>query len=248
VYWAQSGLITWVTISSALVQMFIDTVKVSRTCLQEKEEQPECNNTTNKIFPWWLIALCRLAFAIIQNAIVAIVISYDKYDTMPCPLWCGEKICQGQFGITLGFWLLLILSKASIEDLGCRTKKNIEIAVKIFSMLVEIAADVLVIFWPILQCQSEPKKYNSWEIYIVSIPIAGGFLFTQILLRYFSKSLRAFYVSIIFLISLVGAYLVATQAPLLPIFGRDIGIISGVAALLIPVMKIFETCQNIYLD
>jgi hypothetical protein len=248
-YWAQSGIITWVTIFFTLFQMFTITFKAcKKSCCQRNEH----DKTTCKLnfLPWWMTTISKLALAIIQNVVIINVIGYDEYKSMPCPLMCGKEVCQGEYGITLGFWLLLVLFKTTIQDFGCKdetenkTIKSIKIFVNVLSPLVDIAAKILVIFWPFLKCQPDFKGINHWEAYGASLITAVGFLSTPIILQYFQK-LRFIVIIATLFISLVGTYLVATRAPSLPIFGNNIGIVSGVATVLMSLVNVSESCQKI---
>ncbi|RGB38156.1 hypothetical protein C1646_665581 [Rhizophagus diaphanus] len=258
-YWAQSGIVTWVTISFILLQMFTITFKTcKKSCCQRKrnlhyfQEKQEKEADTCKLncLPWWVTTISKLALAIIQNVVIINVIDYDKYKSMPCPLMCGKEVCQGEYGITLGFWLMLVLFKNTIQDFGCKdeiknkTIKYIKIFVNVLTPLVDMAAKILVICWPFLKCQPDFKEINHWEAYGASLFTAVGFLSTPLILQCCQK-LRFIVIIITFFMSLVGTYLVATRAPSLPIFGNSIGIVTGVATVLMSLVNISESCQKI---
>jgi len=249
-YWAQSGIITWVTISFILFQIFTITFKAFKKSCCQRNKQNDKTTCKLNFLPWWMIAIIKLTLAIVQNVVIINVVGYNKYKSMPCPLMCGKEVCQGEYGITLGFWLLLVLLKTTIKDFGCKDEtenkiiKFIKIFVNIFTPFVDIASKILVIFWPFLKCQPDFKGINHWEAYVASLITAIGFLSTPIILQYCQK-LRFITIIATLFISLVGVYLVATRAPSLPIFGNNIGIVSGIATALMSLVNVFESCQKI---
>ncbi|CAG8715081.1 uncharacterized protein OCT59_011256 [Rhizophagus irregularis] len=249
-YWAQSGIVTWVTISFILLQIFAITFKACKKSCCQRNEQHDKTTCKLNFLPWWVTTISKLALAIIQNVVIINVIGYDKYKSMPCPLMCGKEVCQGEYGITLGFWLLLVLFKTTIQDFGCKdetenkTIKYIKIFVNVLSPLVDMAAKILVIFWPFLKCQPDFKEINHWEVYGASLITAVGFLSTPLILQYCQKLRFIFIIATLFF-SLVGTYLVATRAPSLPIFGNNIGIVTGVATVLMSLINVSESCQKI---
>jgi hypothetical protein len=58
---------------------------------------------------------------------------------------CGKEICEGEYGVMLGFIELLLISETIVEDLGFGVEKKITITVNIFSLLAKATTNFLVI-------------------------------------------------------------------------------------------------------